>query len=142
MNTTGIVFTYEELLKIINDKRYQLYVVELEDRYGSYGKVGLVLLDVSQEQTWIINLFILSCRVMNRGIGNVLLSYILNQAKKKEYKVHALFKPTTRNRIMMITYQFMGFKIVDETGDVLCLEHNLQKIESLPDYIKIVSKVD
>lgn len=142
MNTTGIVFTYEELLGIIHDEKYRLYVVELEDRYGGYGKVGLILLDVSQEQTWIINLFILSCRVMNRGIGNVLLNYILNLAKKKRYRVKAMFKPTNRNRIMMITYQFAGFKIFDERDDILCLEHDLQNIENLPDYVEIVSKVD
>lgn len=142
MNTTGIVFTYEELLGIIHDEKYRLYVVELEDRYGGYGKVGLILLDVSQEQTWIINLFILSCRVMNRGIGNVLLNYILNLAKKKRYRVKAMFKPTNRNRIMMITYQFAGFKIFGERDDILCLEHDLQNIENLPDYVEIVSKVD
>ena len=142
MNTTGIVFTYEELLGIIHDEKYRLYVVELEDRYGGYGKVGLILLDVSQEQTWIINLFILSCSVMTRGLGNVLLNYILNLAKKKRYRVKAMFKPTNRNRIMMITYQFAGFKIFDERDDILCLEHDLQNIENLPDYVEIVSKVD
>lgn len=43
LNATGRVYEYDELLALLASPDHDLLVCELEDRYGSYGKIGLAL---------------------------------------------------------------------------------------------------
>src|ERR1700722_8087708 len=71
LNTTGITYDYHELDRFRQSDRHRLYVCELTDRFGSYGKIGLALLE-EKEESICIKLFLLSCRVMSRGIGDAM----------------------------------------------------------------------
>jgi len=137
LNTTGLLFSYEELESLIDDERYKFFVVDLEDRYGTYGKIGLILINVEEIDKWRIKLFILSCRVMSRGIGNVLINLISNLAAESNCELYADFNKTDRNRIMLITYKLAGFKIVKTDNNKVLLKHDLNKIHLIPDYIEI-----
>lgn len=79
LNATGVTYSYEELDAFRLSTTHKVLICELIDRYGSYGKIGLALVEVGE--TWHLKLFLLSCRVMSRGIGNVMLTYIMNEAK-------------------------------------------------------------
>lgn len=50
---------------------HRLYICELIDKYGSYGKIGLTL-----EEYWHVKLLLVSCRVISRGIGTVFLNFL------------------------------------------------------------------
>lgn len=44
LNTTGRTYSYEELRTLLDSRNHLLLVVNLEDRYGSSGTVGLALI--------------------------------------------------------------------------------------------------
>ncbi|MDD4492815.1 MAG: HAD-IIIC family phosphatase [Eubacteriales bacterium] len=136
LNTTGYTFTYDELLNFLQSPNYMLHVYNLKDRFGDYGKIGICLIEM-QEKIWTIKLFLLSCRVMSRGLSEVALSHICNLAKEKGVRLYAEFLSTEHNKIMYITYKFNGFKEAKVNEDELLLECNLSKVFSHPDYIKI-----
>lgn len=136
LNTTGYTYTYDELNEFRCSDKYKLLVAELNDKFGSYGKIGLTLLECDDD-VWTIKLFIMSCRVMSRGVGSVLLNYILKLAKENNVKVRAEFVPTDRNRMMYITYKFAGFEDIDGLGNIKYLENKLDNIQEFPKYINL-----
>lgn len=74
---------------------------------------------------------------MNRGVGNVLISFLLNLAKQNNVKLFAEFLPTDRNRIMYVSYKFTGFKEVGNKGDMIIMGHDLKQIAPYPEFIKL-----
>lgn len=138
LNTTGLTFSLEELKFFIKDPSHDLWVMELEDRFGNYGKIGVVLI-LKELSAWNIRLLLLSCRVMSRGIGSALLIHLKNKALQAEVELLADFKPTDRNRMMYMTYKFAGFEELETAADceitkLKCSEHSAMR---LPDYLEI-----
>lgn len=133
LNSTGVTYSYEELLEFINSPDHVFMIAELEDKFGSYGKIGLLLCEKT-ESTLTIKLLLMSCRVMTRGIGTALLVYAIKLAEKEHLELQADFISTPRNRIMYITYKLMGFDDQGNNGDRLCLKYSGGEKE-YPDYL-------
>jgi FkbH-like protein len=137
LNATGRTYDYDELDAFRLSDNYKLLVCELTDKYGSYGKIGLALIEITEE-AWHIKLMLMSCRVMARGVGSVLLSYIMKEAKKAEKKLIAEFKHTGRNRQMFVTYKFANFKEVEKLDEEnVVFENDFSNIQEYPHYIDI-----
>lgn len=137
LNATGYTYSYEELEGFLTSPNHKLFVAELIDKYGSYGKIGVVMVECVDD-AWTLKLLLMSCRVMSRGVGTVLLHYIINLAKEQKKTLLAEFLPTDRNRLMNITYKFAGFT---ETGKLenggSLLTHPLTDFYEYPGYIKM-----
>jgi FkbH-like protein len=137
LNATGYTYSYDELDTFRQSDRYELLIAGLEDRFGSYGKIGLALVE-RRPAAWTIKLLLMSCRVMSRGVGSVMLCHLLNRARGAGVRLRAEFVPTGRNRMMLVTYKFAGFKEVERSGDLLMLEHDLARVQPFPDYLSVI----
>ncbi|MBW4611880.1 MAG: HAD-IIIC family phosphatase [Desmonostoc vinosum HA7617-LM4] len=136
LNTTGYTFSYAELNQFRQSDNHQLLTADLSDKYGSYGKIGLALVEC-QESFWTIKLLLMSCRVMSRGVGTILLNHLMRLAKKHGVRLRAEFISNHRNRMMYITYKFAGFKEIDTQGNLIILENDLRQISTAPEYVKL-----
>ncbi len=141
LNSTGYTYSYEELKSFLSDESYKLLIVDLNDKYGYYGKVGLVLINI-KEKVWTLKLLLTSCRVMSRGIGKAVLGLIVNMALDHQVKLHAEYVPTDKNRIMGITYSLMGFHTYIEDNKKQTLEYQGGKRIPLPLYLNITNLTD
>lgn len=139
LNSTGYIYSYDELKDMINDDKYDVYVTQLDDKYGEYGKIGLAVVE-KKKSVWELKLLLMSCRVMSRGVGSVLLNFILNQAKKNNVILRADFVPTNRNRIMYITYKFGGFREVCKKDDLIILQADLSYDRVIPEHITLIEE--
>jgi methoxymalonate biosynthesis protein len=83
-------------------------VVTLDDRFGTHGAVGVVLLD-EHPSVWRIKLLATSCRVVSFGAGAAILRWLVDQAARADTHLVADFRGTDRNRMMEIAYRFAGF---------------------------------
>lgn len=137
LNTMGTTYDYDQLKKLVYSDRHILLIASLKDNYGSYGRIGLALIEMT-EDFWLLRLFLMSCRVMSYGVGTVFLSYILQEAKKAKKKVRADFLHTGRNRMMYITFKFANFKEIKEENGRVLLENNLKMIQKFPPYIDVI----
>jgi FkbH-like protein len=139
LNTTGRTYDYEALRSIIASDTHKLYVCELTDKYGSYGKIGLALIEIEPAH-WRLKLLLMSCRVMSRSVGSVFLSFIMQQTRRDGKKLLAEFKQTDRNKAMYATYRFANFNELtnDGQGNIL-LENDLSVIQKLPRYIDLIT---
>ena len=131
LNTTGRPYSYEELNALTMSPDHLLLVAGLEDRYGTSGTVGLALIDRGSS-AWLIRLFITSCRVVTRGVGGIMMTHILESAKRSGVGLRAEFVHNDRNRMMYMTYKFHGFRKVAGHGDTALLEHDLENIRPYP----------
>jgi FkbH-like protein len=136
LNTTGYTYSFESLNEFRQSKRHKLLISSLEDTFGTYGKIGLALVECEKE-FWTIKLLLMSCRVMSRGVGTILLSHILKEAMEQGALVRAEFVSNDRNRMMYITYKFSGFREYKKAGDFIIFQHDLTRVPAVPDYVKV-----
>jgi FkbH-like protein len=139
LNATGYTYSYDDLNRFRLSKTHMLLMAKLTDIYGEYGHIGLALIECAEEE-WTIKLLLMSCRVMNRGIGTALLNRILSKAKKARVRLKAEFVENERNRMMNVTYRLAGFRDGKRMGDVEILEHDMVSVPSLPGYIDLVER--
>ena len=140
LNTTGHHYSHEKLADIVDSPHHLVLVAQLDDRYGSSGTIGLALVELGQER-WTIRLLIMSCRVVSRGVGTVLLLHLLQRAQRCGVRLRAAYLPTPRNKPMLVTFKFAGFRQIDEGEAGLLLEHDLTRVPALPSYVEVVSDV-
>jgi FkbH-like protein len=139
LNTTGIMYSYDQLKKYVDSASHRLFIAEMKDKYGSFGKIGLALVKIAEE-FWHIRLFLMSCRVMSYGVGTVFLTYILRQAGIEGKRVLVDFKETGKNRMMLITLKFAGFKVaISDRRGVRVFENNLDTVQDFPPYIRVLA---
>jgi FkbH-like protein len=136
LNTTGYTYSYDELNQFRQSDQYKLLIASLTDKYGTYGKIGLALVEC-QESLWTIKLLLMSCRVMSRGVGAVMLNYIIKLAKDNNVRLCAEFVANNRNRMMYIAYKFAGFKEVEKKRDRVVLENDFKRIQPYPNYMQV-----
>jgi FkbH-like protein len=137
LNTTGYTYDYAELNAFRGSDGHVLLVAGLEDRYGTYGKIGLALMEKTSSEFWTVKLLLMSCRVMSRGVGTIMMSHLMQLAKDAGVRLRAEFLPNGRNRMMEVTYRFGGFREVDRRGDLIVFEHGLESIAPFPEYVQV-----
>ena len=123
LNTTGYVYPVEELRALHQSPDHLFFVASLEDRFGTYGKVGLTLIEKGR-QVWTIKLFLMSCRVMSRGVGTVMMNHLLELARKAGVRLEAEFRANQRNRMMLLTFKLAGFREVARSADLILFRHD------------------
>ena len=134
LNTTGYTYSYEELDAFRRSPDHRLLVAGLDDRYGTYGTIGLALV-ACEPEVWTVRLLLMSCRVMSRGVGTIMINHILRLAQAQGVRLLAEFISNDRNRMMYVTYKFGGFREVQKNGDVVLFEHDLANIQPVPSYV-------
>jgi len=139
LNSTGYTYSYQELDAFRTSEHHKLYVCELIDKFGTYGKIGVAVVETSA-QFWHLKLLLMSCRVMSRGVGTILLSFIMQQARAQGKELLADFARTDRNKMMYVTYKFANFKEFSSNGGgVTILKNDVSRIQPFPQYIHVTT---
>ncbi len=96
-NFTTIRRTVDEIQKINNSDDYKCYSINVKDRFGDYGLVGVMI--ASFKQTYCeLDTFLLSCRVLGRGVEYKMLAELGKEcASKKIDKIKICFRKTAKN---------------------------------------------
>lgn len=123
LNTTGRTFDVAQLRKLCASPDHEVLVADVTDRFGAHGTVGLAVLREAGPDV-VLELLLTSCRVLNRGIGTVLLGHLVRDILARRRRPVARFIPTDSNRIMLVTLRFAGFEpgTAAETGLTLAFD--------------------
>jgi FkbH-like protein len=138
LNTTGQAFSVDELHGFCYSPSHLLCVTRLTDIFGEYGTIGLTLAQV-HDGCLCLKVFLISCRVSSRGIGTIVLLYFAKLAKQLGLRLTAEFIPNGRNRAMYVAFRFAGFEEQGARGELVLLEHDLQKIPDYPGYLSVAA---
>ena len=110
------------------------------DRFGDYGIVGVALLE-SQKDVWRIDTFLLSCRILGRGVEKAFIGFILDQAKKVQIPaILGEFIPTAKNKPAESFFADTGFILLQtEENAEKVYEYTVTTPFEMPDFITIHS---
>ena len=118
--------------------------VQLRDRFGDSGITGVCILKYESDQA-IIHSFLLSCRVLGRGVEDAFLAQCLKRAKRRGCKVaKGEYRPTAKNDQVKDFYTSRGFRVVAEEDGVRRYAADLKApIQAEPEFFKkIGSEID
>ena len=97
-NFSGITFSQTDVTRWVEDPQQAVKVIRVTDRYGDYGLVGSAFLRES-EQALCIESFMLSCRVLGRGVERTLLADLTAMARNANREfIEVRFANLPRNR--------------------------------------------
>ncbi len=81
LNATTVRYTKEEILDFYRSDDYNIYIVNLDDKYGEYGLIGVSLIH-REGNKWTMDILTFSCRAMGKTVEQTFLTYMMNEAKK------------------------------------------------------------
>jgi FkbH-like protein len=120
-NLRTVRYTEAEIEAIARDDRYITRYFCLEDKFGDHGLISVVILDKpvlhpGQEQDALfISEWLMSCRVLKRGMEEFIVNHILEVAEENGYaKVIGEYVKTPKNSMVEHIYEKLGF--TDEGG--------------------------
>jgi FkbH-like protein len=137
LNTTGHAYSWEDLDGFRDSSDHRLLLASLDDKYGTYGTVGLALVECSEE-AWTITSFFLSCRVLSRGIASVMLRHLRNEASRRKVRLLAEFIPNDANLMTSVLYKFAGFREIARQGGPMLFEDPLPAVEPFPEHLQVI----
>lgn len=97
-----------------DDSRITLYFT-LRDKFGDYGLISVVIMDKKDDETLFIDTWLMSCRVLKRGMEEFIINKVVETAKKNGFShVIGEYLPTPKNAMVKDIYSRLGFS--DEGG--------------------------
>lgn len=87
----------QEFAQRIKQEPVSCCILEVADKYGDYGLVGVIAYDLA-EDALTVKAFFLSCRVLGREIEYTVLNHLIQLAEQEhKKKIQFLFQITERN---------------------------------------------
>ncbi len=110
-NLTTKRYQEEEIRKFSKDEKVLIGCAQVQDKFGDNGITGVYIVKKDSPEEWIIDTFLLSCRVMGREIEKGILGHILKKARESGVKrIKAKFIPTKKNKPIENFLPNCGFK--------------------------------
>jgi FkbH-like protein len=136
-NLTTRRYTAAELLRLAESGEAQVFTARVLDAYGDSGLTGLAVLRETPSAVEI-DTFLLSCRVLGRGVETALLSFLLARARSLGARpLRGRFVPTRKNAPARDLFRDHGFRLEAEgpEGAVWIAEAALDV--ACPDWIRL-----
>lgn len=113
-NLRTVRYTEAEILDIINDpKKVGLYF-KLKDKYGDYGLISVIILNIDNNLGFI-DTWLMSCRVLKRGVEQFVLNKMIQVSKKNGVNVlQGEYLETKKNHMVSNLYDDLQFDKIEE----------------------------
>jgi len=103
-----------EIEERMHGEEYLTAYVRLADRFGDNGLIS-VWYGRCEGARLVIEQWLMSCRVFNRGVEQFLMNYIAEVAGRRGLtEIHGTYVPTPKNALVANLYQSLGFQRVDD----------------------------
>lgn len=95
-NVTTIRRSETDILNLMSSG-YELWVIRVNDRFGDYGLVGVLIFKI-EHQIIHVDTLLLSCRVLGRGVEHAIVSQLGKEALQRNIGfIHFNYVPTKSN---------------------------------------------
>ena len=109
--------TVAEVTRLLEDPSWISRTVSLSDRFGDNGLISVVLTHVGNEALEI-DTWLMSCRVLQRGVEQFLLNHLVVLARERGRNViRGQYIPTPKNALVRGHYEGLGFSKTGEGDD-------------------------
>ncbi|RCH54886.1 hypothetical protein DJ568_10425 [Mucilaginibacter hurinus] len=109
-NLRTIRYTEADIESLSKSSDYFTFAFTLEDRFGDNGLICITILKKQTDDTLFIDTWLMSCRVLKRGMENFVLNTLVNSAKEHGYTyLKGEYLPTAKNEMVKNHYKNLGF---------------------------------
>ena len=123
-NLRTIRYTEDEVLNLMKSENHLTFYIKLKDKFGDYGLISIVIL-IKQKDKLFIDTWIMSCRVLKRGVEKLLLNKVVEKAKELKFNtIIGEYIPTSKNIIVKDFYKDLNFKKKNKQWELKIKDHN------------------
>ncbi|MEM6261842.1 MAG: HAD-IIIC family phosphatase [Bacteroidota bacterium] len=102
-------YTEEDIRAIMTDPNRQGFYIKLADKFGDYGLISVLILE-REGNSWFIDTWIMSCRVLKRDVEKFVLEQVVEWAKSTgAEQLIGEYLPTPKNGLVKEHYANLGF---------------------------------
>lgn len=110
-NLRTVRYTESEVEAVANDENHITRYYCLNDKYGDYGLISVVIMDKRDSGVLFISEWLMSCRVLKRGMEEFITNDIIRTAQANGCsRVIGEYIPTPKNAMVADLYERMGFE--------------------------------
>ena len=141
-NLTTRRYTDPEVAAAENSPEVFTLQVRLVDVFGDNGMISVVICRPGKADTWEIDTWLMSCRVLGRRVEHMVLREILDHARTAGvHKLCGTYLPTDRNKLVVDHYEKLGFtKVEEDASGVTRWEILVEDADPEPAPMKVVSQ--
>ncbi len=136
-NLTTRRYSEADVRRLAADPAWRLYCAELTDKFDSSGIIAAAFVEDRPGEARI-DTFLMSCRVIGRGVEQALIARIAADTKSHGAKsMLAQFVPTPKNGLAATFLERMGFRCISETERRWWAFDVETSVISTPDWLRI-----
>lgn len=121
-NLTTKRYSQAEIEAVAGSGEYLTLYGKLTDRFGDNGVVSVVIGHLRDPQTLDIDLWIMSCRVLKRGMEDAMTDELVLRCRQTGVQtIYGYYYPTKKNGMVRDFYQRQGYSKLseDESGNTV-----------------------
>lgn len=132
-NLRTVRYNSNDIQSMANDKNYVTFAIELDDKFGDYGLIGVVIIKLNSDKGATIDTWIMSCRVLKRTVEHFIMNEVVRKLNSLGIK-HLVgeYISTEKNKLVSRLLEYLG--MTNNGNDSYYLELNNYSI--LTTYIK------
>lgn len=109
-NLRTVRYTEADIERMKKSDAFITLSFHLEDKFGDHGLIGLVILEKLDKEIAFIDTWIMSCRVLKRGMEEFIVNHMAGQARAQGIgRLLGEYLPTAKNKMVRDLYAQMGF---------------------------------
>ncbi len=117
-NLTTRRYSEAEVAAVEADPHAFGFHARLIDKFGDNGIIGVIACRETADAVWTIDTWLMSCRVLGRGVEQMVLREILYRGKAHGIEsLVGIYRPTPRNQMVRDHYAKLGFTCIGEDAD-------------------------
>lgn len=114
-NLRTVRLSEADVLNIRNDDNYITAYFTLKDKFGDHGLISLAYLKKIDENTLFIENWLMSCRVLKRGMEEFVINKLVDLAKENGFSIiQGEYLKTPKNSMVENIYEKLGFSKIKE----------------------------
>ena len=138
-NLTTKRYSQSEIRQLSESNDSNVRYLSLKDRFGDSGIVGVTVLKYLGKES-LIDTFLLSCRIIGRGVEDILLKDCVDMAVRRACdRIVGLYIPTKKNGQVEQFYANHGFSCIENNSSRAKYSFSLKEsFRDLPLYFKSI----
>lgn len=141
-NLTTERYSDSDIRRIMADPNYIVISVKVSDKFGEQGLVGVAIL-CQTEGDFIIDSFLMSCRIIGRNIECVIMDHIVGLCREAgATMLYGAYRPSLKNHQVADFYPRCGFDVLQGDSDITRFALPLQSYKSKKiNYIRLRNEI-
>ena len=136
-NLTTKRYTFAEIESMANSEKYITLYGKLTDKFGDNGLISIIIGELKNNECHV-DLWLMSCRVLKRGMEEAMLDALVKEAKQSNIKtIIGYYYKSAKNSMVLDMYEKFGFSLKEQDNEDTIWELDIESYENKQKNIKV-----